>query len=186
MAFATVHTAVSLRTHTAAPRGRSCARLAVPTKIVACAETNNKATRRDALLAATFGAVLGVGPPAFASSFSGAQSDREARKAALLAAARAKALGEEVPDIPDYTPVGGLSLSAESKPEPTSKPKPAAAPQKASGGGGGGGAKPQKKAEESAPESKKMSAEERQKQKEERMAAIRAKALEQAGQSPDS
>eukprot|EP00959_Pyramimonas_sp_CCMP1952_P317630 6647792-Pyramimonas_sp.AAC.1 len=48
-------------------------------------QTNNKTTRRDALLAATFGAVLGVGPSALADSFAGAQADREARKAALLA-----------------------------------------------------------------------------------------------------
>lgn len=177
MSFSAVHTASSLRIHTAAtPRGRSSRR--VPAKIIACAETNEKTTRRDALLVATFGAVLGVGSPAFAASFATAQNDREARKAAILAAAKAKALGEEVPEIPDYQPVGALSLSAESQPETKSQPKQAAAPQK---GSASGSAKPQTNSEDATPESaKKLSVEERQKLKEETMAAVRAKALEQA------
>eukprot|EP00959_Pyramimonas_sp_CCMP1952_P198665 4155398-Pyramimonas_sp.AAC.1 len=71
-------------------------------------------------------------------------------------AAKAKALGEEVPEIPDYVPVGSFDIKAEStKPaeaKPTPKPKKEAEPKKASGGSGG--SKPQKKQEEAPPESK--------------------------------
>jgi hypothetical protein len=80
-------------------------------------------------------------------------------------AAKAKATGGEVPDIPDYVPVSALSLSEDEAPK--AKPAAKAAKPKA-------GKAPPK---DVVAASKKPTAADRQAQKDEILAAARAKAL---------
>lgn len=140
--------------------------------------------RRDVLRLAAAGLVAAntlSASPVLADTFNAAKNAREARKEALLAAARAKATGGEIPDIPDYVPINSLDISAGSTPKAAAAPKSVAekktaAPQEKKDA-------PKKKSEDPVASSKKLSPNERDAQKAEILAAVRAKALAQSGAS---
>ena len=71
-----------------------------------------------------------------------------------MQATRARALGQEVPVVPDYQIRGSLSLGQEDKPKPAAKEKAAAGAKPSSSGSSS--SKPQKKSEEVGPEKTKV------------------------------
>ncbi|KAK3240949.1 hypothetical protein CYMTET_49249 [Cymbomonas tetramitiformis] len=152
-------------------------------------ETPECKTPRRALLAGTIFTVTsmpGYRDLAHAESFEQKQAAKEARKAALLAAAKAKATGGEVPDIPEYESSFGLSFDAagSDSPAPQKKTAPAAVATKPKLKNPPSAAPPPKtkrqQQKEEEEKKKKLSPEERAAQKKALLAAAREKALANA------